>query len=92
MIGKEYQQERLANVAVDLYGSLAVLSRATSAIARRGAEKAAEEIRLAKAFVQGAKYRTVGHLKEMDKNRDREQTAISETAYANLGYAFSFWE
>jgi acyl-CoA dehydrogenase family protein 9 len=92
VIGKEYQQERLSNVAVDLYASLAVLSRATSAIARRGAEKAAEEIRLAKAFVQGAKYRAVGHLKEMDKNRDQEQTAISETAYANLGYAFSYWE
>jgi acyl-CoA dehydrogenase family protein 9 len=92
VIGKEYQQERLANVAVDLYASLAVLSRATSAIARRGAEKAAEEIRLAKAFVQGAKYRTVGHLKEMDKNRDQEQTAVAETAYTNLGYAFNYWE
>ncbi len=34
----------------------------------------------------------VGHLKEMDKNRDAEQTAISETAYGSLGYAFPFWE
>jgi hypothetical protein len=69
-----------------------VLSRATAAIGRRGAEKAADEIRVAKAFVEGAKYRMVGHLKEMDKNRDAEQTAISETAYASLGYAFSLWE
>ena len=49
-------------------------------------------MRVAKAFVEGAKYRMVGHLKEMDKNRDAEQTAISETAYASLGYAFSLWE
>jgi acyl-CoA dehydrogenase family protein 9 len=91
VIGKEYHQERLANVAIDLYGSVAVLSRATAAIAARGAEKSAEEVRLAKAFVEGAKYRMVGHLKEMDKNRDAEQTAIAETAYANAGYAFSFW-
>ncbi len=34
----------------------------------------------------------VGHLKEMDKNRDREQTAISETAYEAPGYAFPLWE
>ncbi len=34
----------------------------------------------------------VGHLKEMDKNRDAQQTAISETAYAALGYAFPLWE
>ena len=92
VIAKEYHQERLANVGIDLYGSLAVLSRATAAIGKRGSEKAAEEVRLAKAFVEGAKYRMVGHLKEMDKNRDAEQTAISETAYSALGYGFSFWE
>ena len=92
VIGKQYQQERLANVAIDLYASVAVLSRATSAIAKRGAEKAAEEVRLAKAFVQAAKYRMVGHLKEMDKNRDGDLTAVSETAYGSLGYAFHYWE
>jgi len=92
VIAKEYHQERLANAAIDLYGSLAVLSRATSAIRARGADGAADEVRLAKAFVEGAKYRMVGHLKEMDKNRDAEQTAISETAYSSLGYAFSYWE
>jgi acyl-CoA dehydrogenase family protein 9 len=92
VIGKEYHQERLANVAIDLYASLAVLSRASAAVAGRGKEKAAEEVRLAKAFIQGAKYRMVGHLKEMDKNRDAEQTAVSETAYESLGYAFNYWE
>jgi len=92
VIQKEYHQDRIANIAIDLYASLAVLSRATAAIGRSGAEKAGEEIRLAKTFVRGAKYRMVGHLKEMDKNRDAEQTAISETAYGALGYAFPFWE
>ncbi|MGH9365807.1 MAG: acyl-CoA dehydrogenase family protein [Thermoanaerobaculia bacterium] len=92
VIGKEYQQERLANVAIDLYGSVAVLSRASAAVAARGNEKAAEEVRLAKAFIQEAKYRMVGNLKEMDKNRDAEQTAIAETAYKSLGYAFPLWE
>ena len=33
----------------------------------------------------------VGHLKEMDKNRDAEQTAIAETAYGASGYPFSYW-
>src|SRR5262249_43307157 len=92
VIQKEDHQDRLANISIDRYGSLAVLSRATAAIARLGAERAAEEIGLARAFVRGAKYRMVGHLKEMDKNRDAEQTAISETAYASLGYPFSYWE
>jgi acyl-CoA dehydrogenase family protein 9 len=91
VIGKEYHQERLANVAIDLYASVAVLSRATAAIAARGAEKSAEEVRVAKAFVEGAKYRMVGHLKEMDKNRDASLTAIAETAYDGPGYPFSYW-
>jgi acyl-CoA dehydrogenase family protein 9 len=99
VIEREYQQERLANVAVDLYASLAVLSRASSSIRRSGPEKSAEEIRIARVFVQTAKYRIVGELKEMEKNRDRdraaardaERSAIAETAYVGPGYRFDFW-
>ncbi len=91
VLGKEYHQERLADVAIDLYASLAVISRATTAVSNRGSEKAAEEVRLAKSFVRAAKYRMVGALKEMDKNRDAERTAISETAYARAGYGFDYW-
>jgi acyl-CoA dehydrogenase family member 9 len=99
IIEKEYQQERLANVVMDLYACLAVLSRATAAMQKRGHEKAQDEIRLARAFVQSAKYRIVGQLKEMDRNvdasgesRDALHTGISESAYSRLGYAFHYWE
>jgi acyl-CoA dehydrogenase family protein 9 len=91
VIGKEYHQERLANVAIDLYASLAVISRATSAIAARGAEKSAEEIRLAKLFVRGARHRIVGNLKDMDRNRDPDVTGLSEDVYRSLGYPFPYW-
>ncbi len=99
VIEREYQQERIANVAIDLYACLAVLSRATAAVEKRGSEKAAEEVRLAKAFVQAAKYRIVGNLKEMDRNvgdpekgRDALSTAISDSAYTRPGYGFNYWE
>ena len=92
IVQREYQQERLANVAIDLYACLAVLSRATTAIAKRGTEKSAEEVRLARSFVREAKYRMVGHLKEMDKNRDAEMTATSDVIYSGPGYAFIYWE
>ena len=99
LLERQYQQERLANVAVDLYAALAVLSRASSAIRARGPEKTAEEIRLARAFVRDAKYRVVGSLKEMEKNRDRarassrdgERTANSATVSDAGGYRFDFW-
>ena len=99
VVEREYQQERAANVFMDLYASLAVLSRATSAVAAKGSEKAAGEVRLARAFVQGAKYRIVGQLKDMDRNigdsedtRDALHTKISEAAYERTGYTFHYWE
>jgi len=92
VISKEYHHERLANIAIDLYASMAVLSRATSALEKRGAEKGEEEARLARLFVGGARRRIVGHLKDMDRNVDTEMTAVSETAYRDLSYAFSYWE
>jgi hypothetical protein len=68
-------------------------------VARAGADRSAEEVRLAKTFVQAAKYRIVGELKEMEKNRDRDRsadrdgarTAIAEAAYEAMGYRFDFW-
>lgn len=99
VIERQYQQERLANVAIDLYVALAVLSRASASVRRLGPEKAGEEVRLARSFVQGSKYRIVAELKEMEKNRDRERaagrdgerSAIAETAYDAPGYRFDYW-
>jgi hypothetical protein len=84
---------------MDLYACVAVLSRATSALEKRGREKTQEEVRLARAFVQSAKYRIVGQLKDMDRNvadaergRDALHTGISDSAYSRLGYGFHYWE
>ncbi|MEP6768464.1 MAG: acyl-CoA dehydrogenase family protein [Acidobacteriota bacterium] len=92
VLTKEYHHERLANVGIDLYASLAVLSRATSSIEAKGVEKSAEEVRLARIFIRGARHRVVGQLKDMDRNLDPDVTAVSETAYGALGYAFPYWE
>jgi len=91
IIEKEYHQERLADVTIDLYAGFAVLSRVTATIAERGAGKAAEEIRIARTFVRQARHRIVGNLKEMDRNHDEDLTAISESAYGAAGYPHSYW-
>ncbi len=92
VLTKEYHHERLANVGIDLYASLAVLSRATSSMEDKGAAGSAEEVRLARVFVRGARHRIVGQLKDMDRNLDPDVTAISESAYEALGYPYPFWE
>ncbi len=92
ILQREYQQERLANSVIDLYACLATLSRASAAVARRGEEKAADELRVARAFVRDAKYRVVGNLKKVDRNSDADSTAISDRAYEKLAYGFDLWE
>jgi acyl-CoA dehydrogenase family member 9 len=92
VIEKQYHQERVANAAIELFAGFATLSRVTAQIRKNGPEKSADEIRIAKVFVREARHRIVGSLKEMDHERDNDLTAISETAYALPGYAFSFWK
>ncbi len=92
VIGKEYHQERARR-----RGDRSVREprRALARdIGHRGAgdrRRRPSEVRLARAFVRAAKYRMVGHLKEMDKNRDAEQTAIADMAYASLRYPIDSW-
>ena len=68
------------------------MSRASSAVARIGEDRAADELRVARAFVHDARYRIVGNLKRIDRNRDAEATAISNRAYEKLAYGFDLWE
>ena len=92
IVEKQYHQERLANASIELFAGFATLSRVTAAIRKNGADRAAEEIRIARVFIRDARHRIVGSLKAMDHDRDQNLTAISETAYARPGYAFGLWE
>lgn len=91
VIDREYQHERIANVLIDLYAQIATLSRVTSAIAKKGEEKAAGEIRIARWFCYQARHRMVGNLKSLDKNRDEETTSISDLVYEAGGYPYDLW-
>jgi acyl-CoA dehydrogenase family member 9 len=91
VVDREFQQERLANVLIDLYAQVATLSRVTAAIAKKGEEKAAGEIEIARWFCYEAKKRMVGNLKGLEKNRDRDSTSISNRVYEFGGYPYDLW-
>jgi acyl-CoA dehydrogenase family protein 9 len=91
VVDKEYQQERIADVLIDLYAQIATLSRVTASIARKGEEKAAGEIEIARWFCNEARHRMVGHLKALDKNRDTDCTSISNRVYEAGGYPYDLW-
>ena len=91
VVDREYQQERLADVVIDLYAQIAVLSRVSSSIAKKGEEKAAGEIEIARWFCHHARHRMVGNLKALDRNRDSLTTSISERVYESGGYPYDLW-
>jgi len=91
VVDREYQQERIADVLMDLYAQIATLSRVTSSIEKKGEEKAAGEIEIARWFCNLAKHRMVANLKALDKNRDADCTSISNRVYEAGGYPYDLW-
>jgi acyl-CoA dehydrogenase family member 9 len=91
VIEKQYQQERLADVAIELFAQMAMLSRVTASIGAKGAEKAMGEVALVRWFCSESRHRIVGKLKALDSNRDRDTTAISDTVYEAGGYPYDLW-
>ncbi|MFN8580018.1 MAG: acyl-CoA dehydrogenase family protein [Gemmatimonadaceae bacterium] len=82
IIERQFVQERLANVAMDIYVATATLSRASSAIERAGGsvEAVAAEVDCAKVFVHMAYRRARRNLRALKVNQDDRLKAIAERA------------
>ena len=91
VVDREYQQERLADVLIDLYAQIATLSRVTASLEKKGEEKAAGEVEIARWYCNEARHRMVGNLKALDKNRDADCTSISDRVYEAGGYPYDLW-
>ncbi len=82
IIEKQFQQERLANAAIDLYLSICTLSRATAALeAADGDEaKAAADLDCARLFVAAATRRSRRAVRALSRNQDARLKAVAERA------------
>ncbi|MFI5244121.1 MAG: acyl-CoA dehydrogenase family protein [Gemmatimonadales bacterium] len=81
IIERQYHQERMANAAIDIYLSTAVLSRATWAIAHAGGvEQAAHDLENARIFIPSAMRRVRRSVRALDRNQDARLTALAERA------------
>jgi acyl-CoA dehydrogenase family protein 9 len=84
IIDQQFQQERMANAAIDIYLSTATLSRATWAIEKAGGpEKAVEDLENAKIFIPAAMRRARRSVRAFEKNQDERLKAIAERAVAS---------
>ncbi len=83
VIEHQFQQERMANVAIDVYVATATLSRATWAITKAGdAEKAAVDLDNARIFIPMAMRRARRNVRAMERNQDARLKSLAERALA----------
>jgi acyl-CoA dehydrogenase family protein 9 len=81
ILERQFLQQRFANISMDVYLSVAVLSRTTWEIERAGsAEAAAAELDCARVFIPAAMRRARRHLRALRVNQDRRMKAIAERA------------
>lgn len=82
---EQYQLKRLADVTIDLFVGLCVLSRA-DALARSDARHGAQAISIATLFAQQAKRRMAGNIRALARNEDSERDALAGYMLGNGQY------
>jgi acyl-CoA dehydrogenase family protein 9 len=81
VIEHQFQQERMANVAIDVYLATATLSRASWAISKAGGvEKAQADVDNAKIFIPMVMRRARRHVRALERNQDARMKALAERA------------
>jgi len=85
VIEHQYELGRIADIAIDLFVGLCVMSRAT-AMAESDPERRAEVYGLATVFTQQAKRRMAANLRRLERNEDEQFDAIASLALADGGY------
>ena len=85
IIERQFQQERMANAAIDIFLAVAVLSRTTWEIERLGGEEAAKaQLDCARIFVPMASRRVRRNIRGLRRNQDQRMRAIAEHALATV--------
>jgi len=81
IIERQFLQQRMANAAIDIYLSVAVLSRTTWEIERAGSEQGAEaELDCARIFIPAAMRRARRNIRGLRVNQDGRMSAIAGRA------------
>jgi hypothetical protein len=79
---------RLADASIHLFVSLSVLSRITALLQKKGSSSASETellIRMARAFVQGAKRKVAASLRQLVRNEDDHKEVIARSVIERKG-------
>lgn len=88
IVGSQLVTKRLADIGIDIFVSLCVLSRVSSAIAAKGAAGCRDEIRIANLFVQAAKRRIAQNFRRLEVNEDSELLGLADSMFEARKFAW----
>lgn len=85
IISKQHLLKRLADVSIDLFVGLSVLSRVNSVLETKTEKEAADELAIARIFTRQARRRMNQNLRRLEKNDDDAIDSLADSVIAN-GY------
>lgn len=88
IIGQQFLSKRVAEVAIDLFAGLCVLSRVTQMLEKGDPKKLVDEVRICKIFTQQAKRRMNQNLRRIEKNEDGDIRALADSIVERDGYSW----
>ena len=92
IIGRQFQQKRLADNIADIFGQIAVLSRVTDIFEDQGVEPSGQERFIADTFCRRASARVGSRFDQVESNDDERMTAIAKLAYKRGSYGYALFE
>ncbi len=88
IILKQFLQRRLADMALDLFGMAAVISRVNTLLKQKHAG-VEQDLLLANTYMDEAWRRVRRNARQIDDNIDRERKQVAEMIYEGNGYRWS---
>ena len=81
-------RKRIADIAIDFYAMVCILSRVTRALEEKGVSECEFELAIAEAFFSRANRRIRGNFKAIDSNDDDAMKLIASRVYELGAYPF----
>jgi acyl-CoA dehydrogenase family member 9 len=92
IVGRQYQQKRLADNIADIYAQIALLSRVSHIFEDQGVEPSGQERYIADTFCHRATARVESRFDQIESNDDERMTAIAKLAYKRGSYGYALFE
>lgn len=86
IINKQLATKRLGDVAISLFVSICVLSRASKIVSEKGEKDSQAVIDITKVFIRDARQKMTRNLRELDRNDDDKKESIADYIFENKSY------